>query len=287
MREFYFVTDLHGRKERYEKLLQRIQSDPPSALFLGGDILPSPFLHQDEAGRPSPKSGVGFLIDRFTELRRSLGPDYPQVFLILGNDDAKVEESAILTAAESGIWHYAHNRQIPFGEYTIYGYSYVPPTPFWWKDWERYDVSRYVDPGCISPEEGQYSVPVADYKKKFLTIKDDLHILTHDQDLDKTIFLFHSPPYKTKLDRAALDGKMIDHAPLDVHVGSVAILEMIEKQQPSITLHGHVHESARLTGSWQDRIGKTHLFSAAHDGPELALVRFDPDQPENAVRELI
>ncbi|MFH1498140.1 MAG: metallophosphoesterase, partial [Verrucomicrobiota bacterium] len=103
MREFYFVTDLHGRKGRYEKLLQRIQSDPPSALFLGGDILPSPFLHQNEAGRPSLKNGVGLLIDKFSALRRSLGPDYPQVFIILGNDDAKVEESAILTGAQSGI----------------------------------------------------------------------------------------------------------------------------------------------------------------------------------------
>jgi len=42
-----------------------------------------------------------------------------------------------------------------------------------------------------------------------------------------------------------------------------------------VTLHGHVHESARLTGAWQDRIGRTVCLSAAHDGPELALVRFD------------
>jgi hypothetical protein len=29
------------------------------------------------------------------------------------------------------------------------------------------------------------------------------------------------------------------------------------------------------------------LISAAHDGPELALVRFDPDAPERAARELM
>ena len=33
--------------------------------------------------------------------------------------------------------------------------------------------------------------------------------------------------------------------------------------------------------------GETHLFSAAHDGPELALVRFDLENPENAERALL
>jgi Icc-related predicted phosphoesterase len=58
-------------------------------------------------------------------------------------------------------------------------------------------------------------------------------------------------------------------------------------RQPLLTLHGHVHESARLTHSWRDRIGRTHLFSAAHDGPELALVRFELDDLEGATRELL
>ena len=75
--------------------------------------------------------------------------------------------------------------------------------------------------------------------------------------------------------------------PLDVHVGSIAIRRFIEDRQPLVTLHGHVHESARLTGSWRDTIGRTHLFSAAHDGPELALVRFDLGDIASATRELI
>jgi hypothetical protein len=40
-------------------------------------------------------------------------------------------------------------------------------------------------------------------------------------------------------------------------------------------------------GDWRDRIGETHLFGAAHHGPELALVRFDPADPEKATRELL
>ena len=61
----------------------------------------------------------------------------------------------------------------------------------------------------------------------------------------------------------------------------------IETRQPLLTLHGHVHESARLTGAWNDRIGRTWLFGGAHDGPELALVRFDPEDLEGASRLLL
>jgi hypothetical protein len=34
-------------------------------------------------------------------------------------------------------------------------------------------------------------------------------------------------------------------------------------------------------------IGRTFCFSAAHDGPELALVRFEPEHPEFATRESV
>jgi Icc-related predicted phosphoesterase len=79
----------------------------------------------------------------------------------------------------------------------------------------------------------------------------------------------------------------MEHAPLDPHVGSIALRRLIEARQPLVTLHGHIHESARLTGAWRDRIGRTICLSAAHDGPELALVRFDPGAPEHATRELV
>ena len=101
------------------------------------------------------------------------------------------------------------------------------------------------------------------------------------------MFLFHAPPYGSVLDRAALDGRRVEHAPMDVHVGSIAIRRFIEARQPLITLHGHVHESARLTGAWKQRIGSTFCFGSAHDGPELAVVRFRLGEPQRAERWLL
>jgi Icc-related predicted phosphoesterase len=155
------------------------------------------------------------------------------------------------------------------------------------KDWERYDVSRYTDPDAVSPEEGWRTRPVPEHEIRYATIKDDLDRMTRGQDLARSIFLIHSPPYQTKLDLSARAGRMIDHVPLDCYLGSIAVRRFIESRQPLLTLHGHIHEAARLSGSWRDRIGRTHCFSAAHDGPELALIRFDPDSLDAASRELI
>jgi Icc-related predicted phosphoesterase len=282
-----FVSDLHGRGDRYEKLFAAIRDFEPNAVFLGGDLLPSAFPGARTSDTPPEDFVFGFLAPRLRRLRDAMKDRYPGVFLILGNDDPRIEEAAFVDAGSDGLWTYAHDRSLPLGRYTLYGYSFIPPSPFRLKDWERYDVSRYVDPGCVSPEEGARSVPIPPHEARRATIEKDLRSLAGDDPMEGAVFLFHSPPYRTNLDRAALDAKLIDHAPLDVHVGSIAIRRFIESRQPLLTLHGHVHESARLTGSWRDRIGRTWMFSAAHDGTELALVRFDPDDPGAATRDLL
>jgi Icc-related predicted phosphoesterase len=279
-----FASDLHGRLDRYEKLLGAVEAERPDALLLGGDLLPleSPSL---------PRGGHEFLLDwlgpRLEDLRARLGPAYPRVFAIFGNDDPRSEEASLVELERRGLLAHAHGRRHRLQAFAVYGYACVPPTPFALKDWERYDVSRFVDPGSVSPEEGRRSVPVPEGETKWGTIAADLETLAGGHELSRAVFLFHAPPYRTRLDRAALDERAVDHVPLDINVGSIAIRRFIEQRQPLVTLHGHVHESARLSGSWQDRIGATFCLSGAHDGPELALVRFDVEAPEGATRELL
>lgn len=287
-RNCLFVTDLHGRTDRYQKLFALIKSEQPEIIFLGGDLLPHFSRRKIFSGQKARGFLDEVLIDGFSRLKEEMANSYPHIFIILGNDDGKLPEQKLLNAESQGIWHYVHNKRVDIGAFQIYGYANVPPSPFLNKDWERYDISRYVDPGCISPEDGFRSVKVRMEDVRYGTIEQDLDALCPaDGNYQNSVFLFHTPPYKTNLDRAALDGKMIDHVPLDVYVGSIAVRQFIEKRQPLITLHGHIHESPRITGSWKNKIGRTHLFSAAHDGPELAVVRFSPEKPENATRELL
>jgi len=282
MPKFCFVSDLHGREEWFERLISFISEKRPKALLMGGDICPHPLKGGYENGFLQD-----YLIPRFSSLQREMHQEYPQVIIILGNDDPRSQERTLVEGEGKGLWRYLNASSAGIEYYTIMGYPFVPPTPFQLKDWERYDVSRYVDPGCISPEEGMYSVDVAADEKRYRTIREDLTRLAETITPQYTIMLFHSPPYKTKLDRAELDGKMIDYVPLDVNVGSIAIREFIEAVQPRITLHGHVHESSRLTGSWKECLGRTRMFSAAYEGPELAVIEFDPDEPSKARRHLL
>jgi uncharacterized protein len=283
----FFATDLHGHKDRFKKLLHAVAEERPTALFLGGDLLPTGAISRRSLEVGNADFIEDFLVPAFDELRESLGSAYPRVFLILGNDDPRCEEAAFLDAAVQGVWQYAHKRRIDFGDFHVYGYACVPPTPFLLKDWECYDVSRYVDPGSVSPEEGRRSVPVSPEAARYGTIQKDLTALVADQPLDRAVFLFHVPPYDTPLDRAGLDGVTVDHVPLDVHIGSIAVRRFIEERQPRVTLHGHVHESSRLTGVWKFAMGQTICMNGAHDGPELCLVRFDPEEPDAATRELL
>jgi Icc-related predicted phosphoesterase len=286
MTRCFFISDLHGSTDRYNKLFSLIKNEHPDAVFIGGDILPSG-LKSIISDSDSDDYLKKVIISGFSNLKDDMKEDYPEIFIILGNDDGKYDEPKIIKAESQGLWHYIHNKKVILKNKVVYGYSYIPPSPFLMKDWEKYDVSRYTEAGCISPEDGKRTFHIEPNIVKYSTIKKDLDELFGDKDLSNTIILFHSPPYKTNLDRAALDGKFFDSAPLDVFVGSIAIKDLIEERQPYITLHGHIHESAGITGSWKDKIGKTILFTGAHDGKELAVVKFDLEKPEKAVRLLL
>jgi uncharacterized protein len=280
-----FATDLHGNAERYQRLFRTITYSRPTAVFLGGDLLPG--LQFFASSGEYSDFVEDYLAPAFRRARNEMDLRYPEVFLILGNDDPRFQEKSLQACSAEGLWRYAHGKKLTLGDFAVYGYACVPPTPFLLKDWECYDVSRYVPPGCVSPEEGRRSVSRDESRIKFETIQRDLDLLAGEDPLDHAIFLFHTPPYDTALDRAALDGKTYEHVPLDVHVGSIAVRRFIEQRQPFLTLHGHVHESARLTGAWKIRLGKTVCINGAHDGPELAVVRFDLNSPWDATRELI
>jgi Icc-related predicted phosphoesterase len=70
-------------------------------------------------------------------------------------------------------------------------------------------------------------------------------------DMSRAIFNFHAPPYGSGLDEApALDDTMrpIHGGAVMKPVGSVAVREAIQRYQPLLSVHGHIHESR---GIWK------------------------------------
>ncbi len=309
-----FTSDLHGDVARYGALLRCVRAERPDGVFLGGDLFrhnqgseefieehllgPIRTLRAGTGAGPEAvaaragAAGAGRDAAAVAAGAAGAGRDAAAArttrwFVILGNDDPRIFEEVLEQADAEGLIEYVHERTVPFDSLFVTGYACVPPTPFMLKDWEKYDVSRFVDPGCVSPEEGRRSVLVPEHERRNGTIAADLGVLAENAPPERTIFLFHAPPYDCALDRAALDGRMIDHVPVDVHVGSIAIQRFIAERQPLVTLHGHVHESPRLTGRWSERFGRTQAFSGCHDGPGLPLVRFDTGALERATREIV
>lgn len=269
----YFVADLHGRKSRCDKLCEFIYEDTPELVLIGGDILPSGIsILSDE--RISGDFLEDYLKVKLTKLRDKLGKSFPTILVIEGNDDPKIFEKKYIEFEEIGLWKYINQRIYKYREYDIAGYAYVPPTPFLLKDWEKYDVSRFVDVGCVSPEEGFRSEKKEQHIIRHETIAEDLEKLAEGINFKRSIFLFHSPPYNTKLDRINTSGKMVDHVQPDDHVGSIAIHRFIQRNQPLLTLHGHIHESTSITGEWHDTIGRTYCINASTNKSELSVVRF-------------
>src|SRR6185295_7759448 len=93
-------------------------------------------------------------------------------------------------------------------------------------------------------------------------IEADLEKLATLSDPAKTVYVVHTPPFATTLDR--LHGGITP-------IGSRALRAFIDRRQPPLTLHGHVHESPGV-----ERLGKTvcvnpgdSMASVAHPVVEM------------------
>ena len=91
------------------------------------------------------------------------------------------------------------------------------------------------------------------------------------KDPSRSIFNIHPPPHNTHLDLAPkltkdLKPVVIAGAVQYEHVGSKAVRKVIEKYQPLIGLHGHIHESGGM-----DKINRTIVVNPGSEYSEGVL----------------
>jgi Icc-related predicted phosphoesterase len=143
---------------------------------------------------------------------RLAGAGY-KVYMAPGNDDhfevdQVIEDSAAIINC--------NNKNVAVGDHEMITFCWTNPTP-WNTPREKTDEEL----------EPMLETLVASVK-----------------DRSNAIFNFHAPPYGFALDLAPeLSKNLIQAADRKVHVGSRAVAKMIEKYQPLIGLHGHIHES--------------------------------------------
>jgi Icc-related predicted phosphoesterase len=92
-----------------------------------------------------------------------------------------------------------------------------------------------------------------------------MYVVGSDDNFERAIFNLHVPPYVSGLDNApAINERFeVQYAagePIMRPVGSTAVRAAIEKYQPLLGLHGHVHESPGAV-----RLGKTLCVNPGSD----------------------
>jgi len=73
------------------------------------------------------------------------------------------------------------------------------------------------------------------------------------ENMETAIFNLHVPPYDTQIDQAPkLSDRLVPSTDEAIPAGSKAVLAAINKYQPMLGLHGHIHESRGI-----QKIGRT------------------------------
>lgn len=271
-----FTADLHGNKLQYTKLFKYAEKNKPGIVIIGGDITP-----KDKAKR-TPKKQAQFLENfLIPTIKEFYEKNKIKTALILGNDDFRANSNILEKNKFQGLINITNKKIEMNKDFTLIGYTYVPVTPFIFKDWEKKDHTLdektyrkdFIIEGYINKNEPT---------KLELTKKDTIY-----KDLEKyfkktkkkTILVAHAPPYKTN----------IDITRTKEHVGSIGVLEAIKKFKPTISLHGHIHETVKMTGKFMQKINSTYSFSPGNNflSEKLKIILIDTDEPDNAERIII
>lgn len=263
-----YTSDLHGNKEHYQELFELAEQRKAQAIIIGGDMLPihGPFKY-------SLQEQQNFIFSYLEPKIRDFRSRAPQttIYAMLGNDDWQASNVHLETLVAKGTLRLLHGEKHELGSgYELVGYAHVPPTPFTIKDGERRDLQKdVVDQqrctACVSQGAKIVVVDPEQYFASVMSIEEELEELPTARDYRKTVYVMHSPPFRTNLDRL-FDGRWI---------GSQAIRAFVEKYQPYLTLHGHIHESSEISGTYWDRIGKTICINPGQSTEELYAVVFE------------
>jgi hypothetical protein len=195
-----------------------------------------------------------------------------KVFGMLGNDDWSVFERDLEDLERDGAFFLIHQRAHALARgLWIAGSSFVPVTPFGMSDYDRLDAPGWKPPAKFCPAyfstpDGIVGCPMSEFSRRE-TLQECLAALAAKSAPAKTVYVFHAPPLRTKLDQ------LQDRT----HVGSAAIRAFIEKHQPPVTLHGHIHESPLVSGSMSDTIGRTLALNPGDSRTKLRALRITAD----------
>ena len=240
-----YVTDLHGSEWKYDRILEIAKSISADIVINGGDMFPlrGNLLHQDE-----------FVINYLDEHFSNFNTERIYYLTMLGNDDLQKFDDFFQTICNK--YEYVLNinfQRIEINDYEFIGMNLVPDLPFALKDRARKDNNNFIFPKqfgkpVLSTPNGWKKInDWFSYVDTLPTIEEEINKLVRPSNIEKAIYVIHTPPSDVTLD-VCQDGRK---------VGSRAIYDFLKKTQPLLSFHGHIHESPEILGKWSNKIGRT------------------------------
>lgn len=260
MKKFLFTSDMHGNISQYNKIFDYASANQIPMIILGGDLAPK------NAEYRNPLDQQKFFNEFLFPLIKNFSG---QVLMIMGNDDFKSNHQFLTTNQDKIGYNIIDEK--PFIDdhgFCFIGYSYVPYTPFQWKDWEKRDLASDSQDNLspVTRIEGFVSNgidPMVPYNildnLMDNSIECELQSKTNEIDFNKLILISHTPPHNTDLDCALIGDNQI------LHVGSRAVHKFISQKQPLLSLHGHIHETVTASGNFMINIGNSICASSGNE----------------------
>jgi uncharacterized protein len=268
----FFVADLHGSAVCWRKFVNAAKVYKADVLLVGGDIAAktlTPVLQSNGGwvatvdGKRRIAGSPEELVTLETRLRneatvplRATATEWQELLHTPGALDRKFEECAV---AELRLWlEWARERLDATHTRLLLGLGNDDFTSMEGAI-EEDPVAELTDREIVRLEDGRevltlaYSNPTPWKTHRELPegeiarqVDATAERLQHPES---AIFNFHVPPHNTHLDLAPrLDANLTKvmgagGEPVLTHVGSTAVRAALEKHQPMLGLHGHIHES--------------------------------------------
>jgi Icc-related predicted phosphoesterase len=287
-RLIFFATDIHGSDVCFRKFLAAAEVYGADTLVMGGDITGKIVvpIHPDGSAHVARWRGETHRFETAGELAAfenrladagaygwTVAPD--EAAAILADDAATEALFARLTAERARAWMALADARLGAAvrAFVIAGNDDAAEVDealasgtrmcladgrvTWLDDW--LPMISYGD-STPTPWDSPREVSEEEYGRRL-----DAMIAELD-DPGQAVFNLHVPPYDTQLDMApALDAELrVRYSTagdmLLAPVGSRSVRERIEREQPVLTLHGHVHESRGRA-----KLGRTVCFNPGSD----------------------
>ncbi len=300
----YFTTDIHGSELCFRKFLNAGKFYGAQAILLGGDVTGKmivPLVRDREGVIRCSYLGQSYTLRTPEEVRKVSGVistcgHYPYVIseeeYALLDTREKMDEKfrAVLKKSLAGWAQLAEERLKGTGVRCL-----ITPGN---DDMPEVDQALRSCPAVENPEgrvidlDGIHELIATGYSnptpwnterelpEDALEEKID-GLFRKLKDPSRAVASLHAPPYDTALDSAPeLKDFKVQTAggqPVFVSVGSTAVRRMLEKYQPQVGLHGHIHESRGIA-----RVGRTVCLNPGSEYTEGilngALIGFEKEK---------